>query len=105
MQDELDDHQEDCCSLTHEDWCDLLSTIKVKYNSKGQQPRARRYSLIERPLYLKAIDPCQVRRRQDLGMVSFAPTNNPTTRRLSTTVPSVIAQFARRQECLIGSIC
>ena len=27
MQDELEDHQEDYQSLTHEDWCDLLYTI------------------------------------------------------------------------------
>ena len=30
MRDELDDHPEDYRSLTYEDWCDLLSTIKVK---------------------------------------------------------------------------
>ena len=27
---ELDDRPEDCCSLTYEDWCELLSTIDVK---------------------------------------------------------------------------
>ena len=32
MQDELDNHQEEYCSLTHEYWCDLLSKIKVNYN-------------------------------------------------------------------------
>ena len=31
---ELDDHLEDYRSLTYEDWCDLLSTIKVKDESK-----------------------------------------------------------------------
>ena len=34
MRDELDDHPEDYCSLTYEDWCDLLSTIEVKYERK-----------------------------------------------------------------------
>ena len=34
MQDELEDHPEDYLSLTYEDWCDLLSTIKVKDESK-----------------------------------------------------------------------
>ena len=34
MQDELEEHQEDYCSLTHEDWCYLLSTIKVKEKIK-----------------------------------------------------------------------
>ena len=34
MQDELDDHQEEYCSLTHEYWCDLLSKNEVKYNRK-----------------------------------------------------------------------
>ena len=30
MQDELEDNQEDYCSLTREDWWDLLSTIESK---------------------------------------------------------------------------
>ena len=34
MQDELDDHQEEYQSLTHEYLCDLLSTIKVKDDRK-----------------------------------------------------------------------
>ena len=34
MRDELNDHPEDYCSLTYEDWCDLLSTIKVKDERK-----------------------------------------------------------------------
>ena len=34
MQDELEDNQEEFCSLAHEDLCDLLSTIKVKENSE-----------------------------------------------------------------------
>ena len=34
MRDELEDNQEDYRSLTHEDWCYLLSTIEVKDNSK-----------------------------------------------------------------------
>ena len=36
MQDELEDIQEDYCSLTHEYWCDLLSTVKVKDNRKRE---------------------------------------------------------------------
>ena len=34
MRYELDDHPEDYCSLTYEDWCDLLSTIEVKDERK-----------------------------------------------------------------------
>ena len=34
MRDELDDHTEDYCSLTYEDWCELLSIIEVKYERK-----------------------------------------------------------------------
>ena len=34
MQDELEDNQEDYHSLTHEYWCDLLSTIEFKDNRK-----------------------------------------------------------------------
>ena len=30
IQDELEDHKYDYRSLNHEEWCDLLSTIKVK---------------------------------------------------------------------------
>ena len=36
MQDELEDNQEEYYSLTHEDWCDLLSTIEVKDNRKRE---------------------------------------------------------------------
>ena len=34
MHDELEDNQEDYHYLTHEYWCDLLYTIKVKDNRK-----------------------------------------------------------------------
>ena len=30
----MDDHPEDYSSLTYEYWCDLLSTIEVKYGRK-----------------------------------------------------------------------
>ena len=30
----MDDHPEYYCSLTYEDWCDLLSAIEVKYERK-----------------------------------------------------------------------
>ena len=36
MQEELEDNQEDYCSLNHEDWCGILSTIKVKDNRKRE---------------------------------------------------------------------
>ena len=34
MQDEFQDNQEDYSSLTHEYWCEILSTIEVKDNRK-----------------------------------------------------------------------
>ena len=34
MEDELDDHPNNYRSLIYEDWCDLLSTIKIKYEGK-----------------------------------------------------------------------
>ena len=34
IRDELDDRTEDYCSITYEDWCELLSTIDVKYERK-----------------------------------------------------------------------
>ena len=34
MQDELEDNQDYYCPLTHEYWCDLLSTINVRDNRK-----------------------------------------------------------------------
>ena len=34
MRDYLDDHTEDYSSLTYEDWCEVLSTIEVKYERK-----------------------------------------------------------------------
>ena len=36
IQNELEDNKEDYRSLTHEDWCDLLSTIKFKDNKKRE---------------------------------------------------------------------
>ena len=35
MHDELEDNQEDYHYLAHEDWCDLLYTIKAKDDRKG----------------------------------------------------------------------
>ena len=37
MQDELEDNHKDYSSRTHEEWCDLLSTIDIKDNSKGAE--------------------------------------------------------------------
>ena len=54
MQYELDDHQEDYPSLTHEDFCGLLSTIEVKDEIKraathiNNIPLARSASLSDR---------------------------------------------------------
>ena len=42
MQDELEDNQENYFSLTHEDWCDLLSTIKFKDNRKKAATQTKR---------------------------------------------------------------
>ena len=42
MQDELKDKNEDYCFILHEDWCDLLSTMGVKYNSKRAASQIKR---------------------------------------------------------------
>ena len=42
MQYELDGHQEDYRSLTHEYWCDLLSTIEFKDNSKRAETQIKK---------------------------------------------------------------
>ena len=42
MQDELDDHQRYYRSLAHEDWCDILYTIQVKYNRKGAETQIKK---------------------------------------------------------------
>ena len=34
MQDKLEDKYEDYCSIPRENWCDLLSTMKIKENNK-----------------------------------------------------------------------
>ena len=39
MRDELENNQEEYHSLPHEYWCDLLSTIEVKYNSKMSETK------------------------------------------------------------------
>ena len=42
MQDELEDNQEECRSLAHEYWCDLLLTIEVKYNRERKATQIKR---------------------------------------------------------------
>ena len=42
MQDELEDNQDDYCSLTHEYWCDLLSTIDVKDSRKSSATQIKK---------------------------------------------------------------
>ena len=42
MQDYLEDNHEDYCSILHEKWCDLLSTIEVKYNRKRYATQIKR---------------------------------------------------------------
>ena len=57
MWDEMEDNQEDNCSLTYEYWCDLLSTIEVKDNRRGQQPKSRILLLLKRNIILTETDP------------------------------------------------
>ena len=42
--DELDYHPEDYCSLTYEDWCELMSTIEVKYERKREACQIKKIS-------------------------------------------------------------
>ena len=44
MQDKLEDNQEDYCSLTNEDWFDLLSKIEVKDNRKSEANQIKNIS-------------------------------------------------------------
>ena len=44
MQDELEDNHEDYLSILNEEWCDLLSTIEVKENSKRAEDQIKRRS-------------------------------------------------------------
>ena len=40
--DELEDNRKDYCSILHEEWCDLLSTIEVKENRKKASDQIKR---------------------------------------------------------------
>ena len=44
MRDKLDGHPEDYCSLTYEYWCDILSTIEVKYEIKRAAVKIKKIS-------------------------------------------------------------
>ena len=44
MQYELEDHQKDYRSLTYEYWCNLLSTIDIKYNRKREATQIKNIS-------------------------------------------------------------
>ena len=46
MQDELEDNKEYYHSLTHEDWCELLYTIEVKYNRKRAATQIKKIALM-----------------------------------------------------------
>ena len=83
------------------------SQTSLKTTGKGHQHRSRRSTLIERPPYLTATNTSGYRGswRKYLGLVSYAPTKDPTTRGLHITVSSATACFARSQECLRKSLC
>ena len=52
MQGDLEDHPEKYCSFTYEYWCDLLSTIEVKYERKRAVAHIKNIaSAIEASLY------------------------------------------------------
>ena len=42
MRDELNEHPEEYCYLTYKDWCELLSTIDVKYERKRAAVRIKK---------------------------------------------------------------
>ena len=44
MQYELENNQEDCPCLNHEDWCDLLSTTKVINNRKRSAIQIKKFA-------------------------------------------------------------
>ena len=42
MKDVLEDNHGDYCSIPHEEWCDLLSTMEVKDNKKRAADQIKR---------------------------------------------------------------
>ena len=44
MQNELEDKDEEYSSILHEEWCDLLSTIEFKDNSKRSASHIKRFA-------------------------------------------------------------
>ena len=103
MRDELDDHPEDYRSLTYEYWCDLLSKIKVKDESKIAVVLIKKISSArEASLYLTYTITWGFLGRRRPRLVT-CPLINIQRRRTGTTVYIVIVCFARSQECLSTS--
>ena len=87
----------------------VTSCPRFSLNTTGKlhQPRPRRLTLIERPLCLTVTAPSGSRGiiRQDLELVSCAPTKDPTTRRLRITLTRATECFAISHKFLIKIIC
>ena len=64
IQDELEDNKEDYYSLTHEDWYDLLSTIKVKDNRKRAVTQIKEISTLRAASNYDRNDPVRVTRNK-----------------------------------------
>ena len=64
MQDELEDKQEDYCSLDHDDWCDIMSTIKVKDNRKRAATQINRIATSKAAYYSDSDESIRVPRKK-----------------------------------------
>ena len=95
MQDKLKDNKEDYNYLTHEDWCDLLSTADIRDNRKRAETQIKKIATSMNLLGL------QLRIR--IGMVSNSNSKGKISP--SITVYRSIAYFVRKQELPSESTC
>ena len=91
--------------MTHEDWFDLFSTIEVKEKKKRAETQTKKIASDRSASLSDRYKSVRIMRKKKARTGVLHSNMGPHKRRIITMVPSAIVYFARRQECLSGSIC
>ena len=93
MKDELEDNQEDYSSFTHEYWCDILSTVKVKYNRKREVTRINKIAALRAASYSDSDKSVRVPRKKKARTgVNFKQQGKKTTKQNSANCYCVLCK-------------
>ena len=102
MKNELDDNQEDYCSLDHENWCKLLSKIKAKDNRKKAYIQIKKiaYCIAASSSDSNVYDSVPMKKKTRPGVLHIKPKKRHPSIRLHSTT----ACFEKMKEYLSISI-